>query len=280
MQKFTPIIVNAPQRSPEWFRARLGSLTASQVGDAISGYYNPTKQNILKAYEFYDLNIAKFDSEWVDKMAEEYPIEFCLRAGIELTESATRRSLRRGIVSERFSGMSKDEYMFKNKAMLWGMQQERFAIQRYRDITGNIVSEAPLFLHPDMLHGASPDGLVIDRETGELGNIESKSLEPWNHLYEIIIPDHMPVKYKPQVQDQMWVNNRDFCDFIGFDPRVAEGIQVFIERIERDNFYIEEVLEPGVRRFLDECDADERQLHATIKSRTEKAKERAKALAV
>ena len=266
----TPIIVNAPQLSREWFEARIGNVTGSKVSRTMD-YKNPTITQMKMADEYYLLNNTVYTAEWRERM-QEYPWEYCLRAGVELLPNGTRETYKRQTVGERISKTSADEGMFVSKAMQWGQMQERFAKAQYKGITGNRLEDAPLMLHPQLLCGASPDGLVIDVQTGELGNLEAKCLEPWNHLYKIIKADAMPDEFIPQVQMQMWINGRDWCDFVGYDPRVQEGLRVFIKRVERDNFYIDEVLVPNIVRFLDECDADERQFYAIMKDRIAKAR--------
>jgi hypothetical protein len=46
---------------------------------------------------------------------------------------------------------------------------------------------------------------------------------------------------------------RDWCDFVSFDPRMPEGLQLFIKRVPRSNLYIAE-LEGEVIQFLAEVD--------------------------
>ncbi len=273
-ERLTPIIVDAEQLSPKWFEARLGNVTGSKVALVMAydsrSITNPKKE---QAREVYKLNPHLFSSEWIEAM-EQYPAEFCLQADIPITPTSARETYKRQTVSERLSGVSADEGMYISKAMLWGQMQERFAKAQYKAITGNRLEPAPLMLHPTLMCGASPDGLVIDIQTGELGNLEAKCLEPWNHLYKVIKADAVPAEYIPQIQMQMWINGRDWCDFVGFDPRVKEGLRVFIKRVERDDFYIDNVLVPAVTRFLEECDSDERQFYAIMKDRIARAEKR------
>lgn len=271
MQEFTPIIVQAPQLSREWFEARLGNVTGSCV-KFTRDYYAPTKTHMAKADEYFELNKLSFDIETLQRLRDEYPTEYVLLSGIELQEKSTRLNYRRKLVAERLSGMSMDENMFVTPAMRWGQEQEKYAKKFYSLVHGHIVEESPYMMHPEMMCGASPDGLVVDIHTGELGNLEVKCLEPWNHLYKIIKEDDIPDDYFDQIQMQMWINNRDWCDFVGYDPRVKEGLRLFVKRMQRDNFFIQEVLVPSITRFLAECDRDERRFYAIRKSRSEKIK--------
>ena len=271
-ERFTPIVVQAPQLSQQWFEARLGNVTGSKVTRTMD-YKQPTISQMKIADAYYVLNSAKYSPEYAERLRE-YPIEYCIKAKIELAPNGARETYKRQTVSERISGVSSDEGMFTTKAMLWGQMQERHAKASYKTITQNRVQDSPLMLHPTLMCGASPDGLVIDVQTGELGNLEAKCLEPWNHLYKIIKADKVPEEYIPQIQMQMWIDGRDWCDFVGYDPRVKEGLRVFIKRVERDEFYIDEVLVPNITRFLDECDQDQRQFYAILKKRVSEAEEK------
>jgi hypothetical protein len=53
------------------------------------------------------------------------------------------------------------------------------------------------------------------------------------------------------MQTQMAVMNRQWCDFVSFDPRLPDDLQLFVVRVNRDNEYIAK-LEEEVVVFLDE----------------------------
>jgi hypothetical protein len=42
-----------------------------------------------------------------------------------------------------------------------------------------------------------------------------------------------------------------FCDFVSFDPRLPEDLQLFVVRVERDQEYIDS-MEVEVKQFLSE----------------------------
>jgi hypothetical protein len=56
------------------------------------------------------------------------------------------------------------------------------------------------------------------------------------------------------MQWQMATTNRKWCDFISYDPRVPEKMQLWIKRVERDDKLIDE-LEKEVFNFLEELEA-------------------------
>ena len=54
-----------------------------------------------------------------------------------------------------------------------------------------------------------------------------------------------------QMQWQMACTGRKWCDFVSYDPRMPESMQLFVTRIERDDDVIA-VLEKDVTDFLAE----------------------------
>jgi len=264
-QQIKPIIVDAEQRSARWFEARLGKPTGSQVMNTMSYMKSSITKGKMAQAEAYHTE-HQMPIEILERLRDEYPFEFMLSANLTVFESEARANYRKGIVAERITGQPADPDPYINKAMQWGIMNEEIAKTMYQLRSENIVTDAPFMLHPELACGASPDGTVVDRKTGEIGNIEIKCLNSVNHLYKIILLKSMPSEYIPQVQMQMWINSADWCDFVGFDSRVKEGLRLFVQRVERDNFYINYVLEPSIRRFLDECDADEKQFIAIMLS--------------
>ena len=51
----------------------------------------------------------------------------------------------------------------------------------------------------------------------------------------------------------MWVTGADWCDFVSYDPRVPEHLQLFISRLQRDNDLIAK-MEIETIKFLGEVD--------------------------
>jgi putative phage-type endonuclease len=161
--------------------------------------------------------------------------------------ASTRMNYRAELVIERLTGQSVETY--QNAAMVWGTDTEPLARTTYMLTTGNFATECGFFAHNEIAAGASPDGLIEDD-----GTIEIKSPNPATHL-ETLHLGSIPARYVPQVQGQLWITGRKWCDFISFDPRLPTNAQLFIQRIERDDNYIAN-LEQEVIKFLAEVDAD------------------------
>ena len=151
------------------------------------------------------------------------------------------------LVVERLTGNKTES--FTNAAMQWGVDQEPIARAEYEVKTGNFVDQIAFVDHPAIANfGCSPDGLV-----GDDGLIEIKCPNTATHI-DYVMQDKVPTKYIPQIQCQLAVTGRKWCDFVSFDPRLPDGLQILIVRLERDDEYIEK-LEARVVKFLDEVNS-------------------------
>jgi hypothetical protein len=63
----------------------------------------------------------------------------------------------------------------------------------------------------------------------------------------------VPGKYNTQMQFQMACTGRQWCDFVSFDNRLPEELQLFVKRVPRDNEFIKQ-MEDEVVKFLNELD--------------------------
>ena len=164
-------------------------------------------------------------------------------AKIKSGESASRKNYKMELVVQRLTGKAGES--FTNAAMEWGTEQEPFARMAYEAHTGTFVKEEGFVDHPTIEgFGCSPDGIV-----GE-GLIEIKAPNTANHI-ETVLEKKAPSKYIPQMQCQMAVTGAKWCDFVSFDPRVPEDLQLFVVRVERDQEYIDS-MEVEVKQFLSE----------------------------
>ena len=164
-------------------------------------------------------------------------------AKIKSGESASRKNYKMELVVQRLTG--KPQESFTNAAMEWGTEQEPFARMAYEAHTGTFVKEEGFVDHPTIEgFGCSPDGIV-----GE-GLIEIKAPNTANHI-ETVLENKAPSKYIPQMQAQMACTGAKWCDFVSFDPRVPEDLQLFVVRVERDQEYID-AMEVEVKQFLSE----------------------------
>lgn len=173
-------------------------------------------------------------------------------AKIKTGESASRRNYRIQLVTERLTGRPCDSY--SNTAMEWGTTTEPFARAAYEGARTVMVDETGFLLHPEVPYvGASPDGLV-----GADGGVEIKC--PYQSTVHVeTLEGGMPPEHRAQVQGTLWVTGRAWWDFISFDPRMPAHLQLYVERITRDEDYIA-TLAAEVTKFLAEVDAMVRRL--------------------
>lgn len=153
-----------------------------------------------------------------------------------------------------------------NVATQWGTLHEAGAVAEYEMITARVVKPAYFVTYEDWL-GASPDGYVSEK-----GLIEVKC--PFGLRHEFA-----PVKFKmakeqphyyAQMQIQLFVTDREWCDFWQWVPSDNN-----LERVHRDQRYIDTMLK-GLRAFYNEYLIEREKLEKyangeEIKSREEKA---------
>lgn len=167
-------------------------------------------------------------------------------AKVKSGEAATRRNYRIQLVCERITGTLTDH--FTTRDMEWGTEQEPFARAAYEAATGNFVDECGLVDHSTIpMFAASPDGLV-----GEDGLIEIKCPRPATHI-EWMLDGRVPAQHKPQMIAQAACTGRKWIDFVSFDPRMPEHLQLFIVRFTPSPKEIEEI-ESQVSTFLAEVE--------------------------
>ena len=128
-------------------------------------------------------------------------------AAIGVNPYISRQKLYREIIGEEppFEG---------NDMTAYGTEHEPDAVFAYEAHTGALTEETGFWVHPehDWL-GASPDRLV-----GDAGLLEAKckfSGELWE-----TVPGH----YMAQIQGQLVIANRLFCDFVSWSPT---GLAIF-----------------------------------------------------
>jgi putative phage-type endonuclease len=161
--------------------------------------------------------------------------------------STSRANYLAQLVAERLTGQAAES--FSNAAMQHGTETEPLARMAYETETGLMVTEVAMIDHPTIaMTGASPDGLV-----GESGLVEIKCPNTATHI-DTLMSDKASSKYIPQMQWQMVCTGRAWCDFVSFDPRLPEDMQLFVKRVERDDAYIAE-LEAEVKTFLIEVES-------------------------
>lgn len=159
---------------------------------------------------------------------------------------ASRANLAARLVAERLTGKPQDT--FTNAAMQHGTETEPLARKMYEFMFDVTVEQVGYFDHPSIpMAGCSPDGLV-----GSDGLFEAKCPNTATHI-ATLLGGGFDKKYHLQCQWQMSVTGRKWADLVSFDPRLPEEMQIYRERVHRDDAMIAE-LEREARTFLAEVD--------------------------
>jgi len=159
---------------------------------------------------------------------------------------ASRATYMGQLISERLTGRQMSSYI--NQAMQWGIDTEEDAVTAYELFTDNETEPVGFVSHPTIeMSGASPDRII-----GSKGLLEVKCPETKTHI-DALLGSSIDGKYIKQVQWQLACTGRNWCDWASFDPRMPGNMQLYVERIDRDDKMIAE-LEREIRVFLSELD--------------------------
>ena len=146
--------------------------------------------------------------------------------------------------------------VYVNAAMQRGTDLEPLARDEYEARSGTMVEQVGMALHDAFDVGASPDGLV-----GADGLVEIKCPFEMTRVARVWATGDVS-DYESQVQWQLWVLARSWCDVVVYDPRLEDvGMHLFVKRIHADPATFD-LFEREVPQFLDEVAALEAQLTA------------------
>lgn len=147
-----------------------------------------------------------------------------------LGKSEARNRILLEKTAERLTGRPADKNDFINADMQRGIEKEGEALLLYELHTGNDVQTVG-FVELDEYTGCSPDGLV-----GDDGMIEIKCPKDSVFVAQIISGKIKP-EYVTQIQFNLYVTGRQWCDYIAYN----ENFDLHIKRFFRDEEKIEEI---------------------------------------
>lgn len=127
------------------------------------------------------------------------------------------------------------------KSLDHGNENESLAKEAYTELTMNTILDVDKPLrHPayEFIAG-TPDGLVGLNKIVEI----KCPWNPTNHLNNLLennkvvneMPDTYLSDYWWQVQGYLWITERENCDFITFDPRFPQHLQLSITQVMRND---------------------------------------------
>lgn len=149
--------------------------------------------------------------------------------------SKTAESYLMEIVAAAITGQ--DKVGGRSSAMDRGVDMESDALDAYARQRFVEVGEGHILQRPDHIICATPDGFVDEDDSGP-GLLEVKCPESKTHL-STFLSRQLPEEYLYQVQGQLWVAERAWCDFISYDDRFPKPMQMVVIRVQRDEELIE-----------------------------------------
>lgn len=189
------------QGTEEWFEARLGKITASNLIKIMAAKTTASYKSYL-----YELAVERFTKTRVD-----------------------------------------DSY--RSPDMIRGIELEDDAATVYLIATDQSISKIGFISHPTIVgSGASPDRLA-----GKDGLVEIKCPRRHNHIATLTGNEKIKKAYQLQMQWQMACTNRSWCDFVSYCPDLSPSLQLYVERINRDDEKIAEI-EVAVESFNQEIE--------------------------
>ena len=163
-------------------------------------------------------------------------------------EAANRRDYRTEIICERLTGVPYPQSAQYARAVQWGKEHEADARTAYELKMGVLVDVVGFVMHPTIERfGCSPDFLV-----GEDGMGQIKCPDTATHI-EWIRSGTVPIEHIPQLLAELACTKRKWIDFVSYDPRLPEHLQLFVVRYDRNEKLISQ-LEAEVVHFNAEVD--------------------------
>ena len=192
-------IVCKQQKTPEWYQARLGKVTASNIGRALK-------------------MVAKGSVKRGDKRFE---------------SSTLRAGYIRDIAWELITRVPTDHYV--SPAMDVGAAYESEARVEYWQACGEEVEETGFVLHPTLDYlGCSPDGFRPKaRRIVEIKVPQLKTHEDY------LMADVVPAEYVPQLQCAMLCFGYEDADFVSYAPPdvyedFPDDLRLFVKPLRAD----------------------------------------------
>lgn len=148
------------------------------------------------------------------------------------------------LVGQLMSG--KPEETYKSAAMKRGNELEPYAVEYYEHWTNRLTQEVGFVTTDDGRVGCSPDRVV---QGGE-GLLEIKCPMHKQHIKNLK-SGTIDRKYFPQVQGQLLLTKRKWCDFVSYHPDMPASIV----RVERDEKFLD-LLMHELDSFLEAQDRD------------------------
>ncbi|AQX26415.1 lambda exonuclease family protein [Bartonella sp. Raccoon60] len=210
------------QRTAEWFQARLGKVTSSNIYNVLS---RTTKNLPTSKYEDYKIKL----------MTE--------RLVNEISQSYTTAAMQ----------------SYTTAAMQWGIEHEENALKEYAFIYDTEVTQCGFIQHPTLpMAGASPDGLIGEDGLVEIKCPQSVNhLRFW--MTETIKPEYLAqMHFQMACTGRQWC---DFVSYDPRFSGQSAHLRLKVQRIHHNDEQIE-FINQAVETFLEEIEQDIKQITA------------------
>ncbi|WP_445286573.1 lambda exonuclease family protein [Variovorax atrisoli] len=226
------ILLNHPQGSEDWLRARCGVATASRFSEAREKVGGLTDQQRLYVEA---LQLGMDESEARAKAGyKQKPGAGAIAKALkgEPTEEPGAAAIKYAwlVAIETISREPLDD-TFVTYAMRRGRDLEPRARMVYERRTGALVEEVSLILTDDERFGYSSDGLIDDD-----GMVEIKCPLACDKLGQVwASPETAHLEYIDQINGGLWITGRQWCDLVVYCPWLEPvGKDLFVKRIYRN----------------------------------------------
>lgn len=207
------------------------------------------------------VNVDQRSAEWYaarcGRLTSSVVATIFMKGKTKDTESVTKRDLRIRLALEQMTGKAQDDGNgYRSREMEYGVEREPDARLAYEAHTGQLLRDAGFVSRADLLIGCSPDGYVGDFD----GGVELKCPKTATHL-EYLKAKAIPDDYLPQMRHHLFVTGAKWWDFVSFDDRLPEPLQLVVRRL----WAVEAELpahELAVRAFLGEVEKQKAEIEA------------------
>jgi len=183
-------------------------------------------------------NIEQGTDEWLSIRCGKFTASTFSDLFMKETTKGYQEAINR-VVFERISGEFPESY--SNDFMKRGTELEPLARESYEILTFNKVHQVG-FIELSEWVGGSPDGLIEDE-----GMLEIKCPK-WSTLISYLLEDVIPKDYMLQMQGNLWVSGRQWCDFFVWHP----AFHPMLRRVKRDEKIIAEI-QVATERAIEEA---------------------------
>ena len=231
------IVMNEPQGSEGWLRARLGVCTASRFSDAreqVGGLTEQQRKYVDAIQSGHGEASALLASGYKKRPSAE-SVDKAL-AGMPVGEPGAKAIKYAWTLAVETIAQEPLDETFVTYAMRRGQELEPIARSVYEKRTGAWVEEVSLVLTDDGRYGYSADGF---RDAD--GLIEVKCPMACDKMGAVwSSPETAHLEYIDQINGGLWITGRKYCDLIVYCPWLAPvGKDLFVKRIHRDEAAIE-----------------------------------------